>query len=143
MHTQSDTADQRADRFQIDVETATAVAAALGAYGRALGHVRNLEQMVGELEQLPRCNGREFWQGGRPHDDGTLYANHSTGGTCPLHGRHADDHKPLRKYIGRKHANIAATLEAMANEQECQRARTALEQAQRAASAARSVLVGQ
>lgn len=141
MSTLHNTTDMIADRFNIDTETVTAVVATLDAYGRILARVRDLEQQLGELEQLPRCNGRAFWQDGRPHAGGRLYANHSTDSTCPLHGAHLDPSKPLRKYIGSKAVNVAEALQAMATEAEAQRTREALHEARVAATEMRARLV--
>ncbi len=58
----------------------------------------------------PRCNGRQHWR-----SDRYLYAIHTAGQECPLHGRHADPSQRLRAYVGGNQVDQEAVLSAMQN----------------------------
>ncbi len=124
-----------------------------------LAEATSAEIEANQAALLPRCNGRPYWQDGHawrgnrpdpltgttppaPEGAGKLYANHSAGCECPLHGLHQNPTKPLRLYIGTKAHKIAETLTAMENEDAYQQRLQHAKQCHRAAARTRRDIFG-
>lgn len=68
-----------------------------------------------ELFGQPRCNGRANYSSSDAYAGAYLYAVHSTGQECPLHGRPTSADGRIRKGVGSSPEAHAPVLQAMAN----------------------------
>jgi len=86
---------------------------AAGAEGALQARVDELVRLRADLAALDgqTCTGREFWQGKR------LYANHSVGKACPVHGKPEPGGR-LRCYVGSDPTRIERARAAMALEKQ-------------------------
>ena len=90
-------------------DEAVAAVAMLRCIGEEIMVVIGAQTAVKEWEEHDRCNGREEVRG-----NGVVYAVHTAGVDCPLHGLHADPSKRLAKYVGTDEVKVAALRGAMA-----------------------------
>lgn len=68
-----------------------------------------------ELFALPRCNGRANYSSSDAYAGAYLYAVHSTGQECPLHGQPKSADGRIRKGVGSSKEVQEPVLQAMAN----------------------------
>ncbi|RMH01295.1 MAG: hypothetical protein D6706_02130 [Chloroflexi bacterium] len=92
-------------------EHAETAVSLLTEIGKRYRDEQRAAKKVAELEQLPRCCGREWF-----NNAGSMYVHHSLGDNCPVHGE-ADSGaaRGLRTYIGRRDDNQAAARAAIRN----------------------------
>ncbi len=103
-------AEYRLDNQLVSMQTAERLASITETLARLSAAVQHATRAEANARSRPCCNGREHWR-----SDRYLYAIHTAGQECPLHGRHADPAQRLRAYVGGNLADQEAVLTAMQN----------------------------
>lgn len=103
-------AEYRLENYAISMQTAEWLATITETLARLSAAVQQTTRAEANARFRPRCNGRQHWR-----SDRYLYAIHTAGQECPLHGRHAEPLQRLRTYVGGNQADQEAVLTAMKN----------------------------
>lgn len=119
-------------RHQVEEDVITAVVEALVRLASLSQKAEAAALAEMELFAQPRCNGRANYSSSDAYAGAYLYAVHSTGQECPLHGQPKSADGRIRKGVGSSKEVQEPVLQAMANYVAWREAQTATRDAKAA-----------